>query len=138
MPRGEDARSLFSTRFLFFKGGKMESLFVSDKRKTPRFQVSIPVRQIQHNNSNINSHTFDISSTGIGLIMDAELPLGQSMGFDLWMPDTGEQIHVQGKAIWMTVAGPSRFRVGIEIEEKPLKPIPLVLRTIRLRSHHYG
>jgi hypothetical protein len=116
----------------------MDSVFVSDKRNTPRFQVSIPVRQIQYNNARINSHTFDISANGMGLVMDGELPLGQILDIDLWMPDTGETIHVHGKAIWMTVAGPGRYRVGIQIEDDHLKPIPLVLRTIRLRSHYYG
>jgi hypothetical protein len=116
----------------------MDSVFVSDKRHVPRFQVSISVRQIQYNNTMINAHTFDISADGMGLVMDSELPLGQSLDLDLWMPDTGETISVHGKAIWMTVAGPGRYRAGIEIDEEHLKPIPLVLRTIRLRSHYYG
>jgi hypothetical protein len=116
----------------------MDSVFVSDKRSTPRFQVSIPVRQIQHDNTMVNSHTFDISANGMGLVMDGELPLGQSLDIDMWMPDTGETIRVRGKAIWMTVAGPGRYRAGILIENDHLKPIPLVLRTIRLRSHYYG
>ncbi|MFA5100587.1 MAG: PilZ domain-containing protein [Candidatus Omnitrophota bacterium] len=116
----------------------MDSTFVSDKRKAPRFQVSIPVLQIRYNNSAINSHTFDISADGIGLVMDAELPLGKTIEMCLHMPDNGESINFHGKAVWMTVAGPNRYRAGIVIEEEHLKPIPLVLRTIRLRSHYYG
>ena len=116
----------------------MDSVFVSDKRHTPRFQVSIPVLQLRHENGTINSHTFDISADGIGLVMDAEVPLGQTMEMCLHMPDNGESINFHGKAVWMTVAGPNRYRAGIMIEEEHIKPIPLVLRTIRLRSHYYG
>lgn len=116
----------------------MDSVFVSDKRKTPRYQVSIPVGQIVCKERNIVAHTFDIGADGIGLVMDAELPLGQILDISLHMPDNGESIHFHGKAVWMTIAGPGRYRAGIRIEEEHLKPIPLVLRTIRLRSHHYG
>jgi hypothetical protein len=116
----------------------MESTFVSDKRRTPRFQVSIPVGQIVYNDKHVTSHTFDISADGLGLLMDAEIPLGQTIEMCLHMPDNGEAINFHGKAVWMTVAGPNRYRAGIVIEEEHLKPIPLVLRTIRLRSHYYG
>jgi len=116
----------------------MDPVFVSDKRHIPRFQVSIPVMQIRYNNATINSHTFDISANGMGLIMDAELPLGHILDMDLRMPDTGETIRVHGKAMWMTIAGPGKYRAGIRFEEEHLKPIPLVLRTIRFRSHYYG
>jgi hypothetical protein len=116
----------------------MDSVFVSDKRKKPRFQVSIPVGQIIYKDRHIGSHTFDISADGVGLVMDAELPLGETIDLSLHMPDNGESINFHGKAMWMTVAGPGRYRAGIQIEEEYLKPIPLVLRTIRLRSHYYA
>ena len=111
----------------------MDAIFVSDKRKTPRFQVSIPVGQILYKDRSIASHTFDISADGVGLVMDAELPLGQTMDMCLHMPDNGESINFQGKAVWMTVVGPGRYRAGIQIEHEHIKPIPLVLRTIRER-----
>jgi hypothetical protein len=134
-PRGK--RSIFSFTFAVFclyKGGEMSLISMSEKRKAARFQVSIPVMQMQYKDASINSHTFDISSDGIGLVMDAELPLGQSLDLDLRMPDTGETIRIRGKAVWMTIAGPGRYRAGIRFETGRLKPIPLVLRTIRLNN----
>ncbi|HNQ49915.1 MAG TPA: PilZ domain-containing protein [Candidatus Omnitrophota bacterium] len=116
----------------------MDSVFVSDKRKHPRFQVSIPVGSIRYNDRDITSHTFDISSDGIGLVMDSELPLGQTIDMSLHMPDNGESISFHGKAVWMIVAGPNRYRAGIVVEPEHIKPIPLVLRTIRLRTHSFG
>lgn len=116
----------------------MDGVFVSDKRKAPRFQVSIPVQEISVRDAKVNSHTFDISSDGLGLVLDREIPLNELIDFNLRMQDTGEAIRVRGKAVWMTVAGPNAFRAGIRFEEDRLKPIPLVLRTIRLRSHYYS
>jgi hypothetical protein len=112
----------------------VETIFVRDKRKSSRFQVSIPVQQITYKDTSINSHTFDISANGIGLIADAELPLGQVLDFDLRMPDTGETIRMHGRAVWMSIAGSNRYRAGIRFENEHLKPIPLVLRTIRLNN----
>jgi hypothetical protein len=112
----------------------MSSIFLSDKRKAARFQVSIPVSQIQCNDIRINSHTSDISSEGIGLIMDRELPLDQPFDFKLCMPDTGEIVHVHGKAIWIAVLGQGRYRAGIRFDNERIKPIPLVLRSIRFRT----
>ena len=111
----------------------MDSIFVSDKRSRPRFQVSIPLGNIRYNDRNIVSHTFDISSKGLGLVLDKELPLGQTIELSLHMSDTGECINVHGKAVWMALAGPNRYRAGIAIDPEHIKPIPLVLRTIRLR-----
>lgn len=116
----------------------MDALFVSDKRKYPRFQVSIPVGHIRCNGKDVVSHTFDISSDGIGLVMDSELPLGQTIDMSLHMPDNGESINFHGKAVWMSVAGSNRYRAGIVIEPEHIKPIPLVLRTIHLRIHSFG
>jgi len=113
-------------------------LLAKDKRKMPRFQVSIPIQEISLNNVRINSHTFDISSDGIGVVIDKAIPLNETLDMNLRMLDTGEAIHVRGKAVWMTVAGHNTFRAGIRLEEDCLKPIPLVLRTIRLRSHYYA
>ncbi|HOU36700.1 MAG TPA: PilZ domain-containing protein [Candidatus Omnitrophota bacterium] len=116
----------------------MDSVFVSDKRKHPRFQVSIPVGRISIEGREVTSHTFDISSDGIGLVMDTELPLGQTIEMSLHMPDNGEEINFHGRAVWMTISGQNRYRAGIMIDPEHIKPIPLVLRTIRLRSHHFG
>jgi hypothetical protein len=115
----------------------MSPVFLSDKRKAARFQVSIPVNKIQCKDICINSHTSDISSDGIGLIMDGELPLDQPFDFNLCMPDTGEIVHVHGKAIWIAVSGPGRYRAGIRFVNEHLKPIPLVLRSIRFRTDSY-
>jgi len=115
------------------------SVNLLDKRKSPRFPVTIFAR-----NKDLASgretpvHTFDISATGIGLMSDQEIPLDKLLEITLCMPDNGEQVHAVGKAVWTSLAGPHKYRVGVILEDSVLKPIPLVLRTIRMRSRYYS
>ncbi|HOW43289.1 MAG TPA: PilZ domain-containing protein [Candidatus Omnitrophota bacterium] len=112
---------------------------IIDKRRAPRFQVTIFTKQKDlATGQELSAHTFDISATGIGLMTDTEIPLGHPIELSLCMPDNGEEVHASGKAVWMTLAGPHKYRVGINLDTTALKPIPLVLRTIRMRTRYYS
>lgn len=108
-----------------------------DKRRVPRFQINLPIRNGNPDDQRF-SRTFDISATGVGLISDHELPLGEPLQLCLFMPDNNEEIRLQGKAVWISMSGSSRFRIGVSLDEPRLKPIPLVLRSIRMRCQQYG
>jgi Tfp pilus assembly protein PilZ len=117
----------------------MYEMYTRDKRQSPRFQVSIQVCDIPSiDSTTVNAHTFDISSTGIGLVLDREIQLGQKMDMCLLMPDNGEVIHVSGKAIWIKISGQNKFRAGIVLEKSDLKPIPLVLRSIQIKTRYFN
>jgi len=116
----------------------MNSEFVAEKRKEPRFQISIPVSCRGIDNRQAISHTFDISGNGIGLISDTELPLGEAIEICLHMADNGETVCFHGKVIWMMVYGQGRYRAGIMVEPEHIKPIPLVLRTLQSQIRHFN
>jgi len=120
------------------KGAYMQQNF-EDRRRFPRYEVNIFLRSIDLNSTReIQCNTHDISSNGIGLSGNRSFPAGTSLDIWLHMPDNGEQIHTKGKVVWSSMIGPDRFRSGIELANADLKPIPLVLRTIRMRAKYYG
>ena len=110
-----------------------------ERRRYPRYEVNIFLRSIDLNSTReIQCNTHDISQNGIGLSGNRSFPSGTSLDIWLHMPDNNEQIHTKGKVVWTSMIGPDRFRSGIELDKADLVPIPLVLRTIRMRAKYYG
>lgn len=105
-----------------------------ERRKSPRFAVTISLDHSHLSPEEIKkARTKDISAQGIGLITSEELI--PNIPIELWlnMPDNGEQIHVKGKVIWLMQIEPDNYRVGIDLKDTPLKPIPLVLRIVKTK-----
>jgi hypothetical protein len=110
-----------------------------ERRRYPRYEVSIFSRGIDLTTTReIQCSTHDISLNGIGFSGNKSFQSGAKLDIWLYMPDNGEQIHTGGKVVWTSNIGPDRFRYGVELDNAVLQPIPLVLRTIRMRAKYYG
>jgi len=110
----------------------------ADRRRFDRFEVNIPLRNLDFQYMRELSGTSrDISSKGIGMVSNKELPVGTALDIWLHMPDNDEDIHTRGKVAWSMKTGPDQYRLGINLEKEDLKPIPIVLRTIHMRTRYY-
>ncbi|MEK6727072.1 MAG: PilZ domain-containing protein [Candidatus Omnitrophota bacterium] len=103
-----------------------------ERRSQSRFLAKIPLSFYEPNTPQIvNAQTHDISAQGISIVTSKEIPVGTSLDIYIQMPDTGEKIFRRGKVVWLSSFNHSGYKLGIKLEEPPLKPIPLVLRAIK-------
>ncbi|MGE5308795.1 MAG: PilZ domain-containing protein [Deltaproteobacteria bacterium] len=113
-------------------------VYGSERRKYPRFDIELSLKNFDLNvMGEIKATTRDISSKGIGCVSDIGLPTGSNLDIWLYLPD-GEAIHTEGKVAWITRDGISKYRMGICLTRDDLKPIPIVLKTIHLKSRYYS
>ncbi len=109
----------------------MSEGYPQEKRKSVRFVITIPLKYIKFDIKNLNSTcTHDISGQGVGLISGEELPLNTPLVICLKIPDNGEEILLEAEVIWSAQIDNSKYRYGLKLKNPPIKPIPLVLRTI--------
>jgi hypothetical protein len=109
----------------------METQTYKEKRSSPRFPVNIFGSCAGTNCQNkLSTMTHDISAQGLGVIVDSRIPVGTCMDIILEVPDGGKKVIKKGKVVWLLMVESSKFRLGIKLDE-PIKPIPLVLRTIK-------
>lgn len=105
-----------------------------EKRSFPRFPIVIPLTYSILNSPKINqTQTQDISVCGIGFITDEELAPNTPLDLCLTMPDNGEQIHVKAEVVWSEKTAFNGYRVGVNLKDSRLKPIPLVLRIVQTK-----
>jgi len=108
-----------------------------EKRAFPRFPVSIPLRYCEpHTNDTAYAQTRDISARGLCMITEEALPPDTSLDIYLKMIDDGGEVYRKGKVVWSNMLTSNKYRVGIELEEPNLKPIPLILRTIKAQRKY--
>ena len=109
----------------------MQNAAYAEKRIFPRFPVNIPLFFLQLASSNIyTAVTHDISTQGLCLVVDRQVLLGTELDIHLQMKDNNEKISLKGKVVWSDMVDIGKYKIGIQLEETKLKPIPLVLRTI--------
>jgi len=109
----------------------MENSPVRERRVFPRFPVHIPVSCFDpYLKKNFQTETQNISAEGLCLETDEVLGQGNFLEIFLLMPDDNEEIHRIGKIVWTNTTESGKHKVGIQLEEPKLKPIPLVLRII--------
>jgi hypothetical protein len=109
----------------------------SERRKYPRFEIGLPLKNFDLNCAGeIAATTKDLSAKGLGCVSDKGLPVGSFLDIWLYLPD-GEPIHTEGKIVWIGREG-SRFRMGIDLFREELRPIPIVLRILRMKSRAYS
>lgn len=111
----------------------------TERRQDVRYEVSLSVitrHGLMGNTVMTTSH--DLSSKGVGLVVDRPLTPGETIESVFVMPDNGEQIHAQGKVVWVTAIGPNRYRAGVVFANADLRPIPIVMRSIKARSSRYN
>ncbi|MDO8661666.1 MAG: PilZ domain-containing protein [Candidatus Omnitrophota bacterium] len=102
-----------------------------ERRKLVRFLVAIPLKYVSSNLKSINATcTQNISGQGLGLISDEELPINTPLIICLKVPDNGEEITLEAEVVWSKQVDDFKYRYGLKLKSRPIKPIPLVLRTI--------
>jgi Tfp pilus assembly protein PilZ len=128
---------------LFHKGSTtggetMQPMNFDDRRKFTRFEVDIPIKNMAVSESReVSGKTHDISVRGIGVVSQDSLRVGTELDLHMMMPDNGEEIRAKGTVVWSTFVGPNKYRAGVYLDEYELKPIPLVLRTIKTKTRYY-
>ena len=111
----------------------MEDPDFQERRKVIRFQVQIPLHYSDPSrNSQEIFKTHDISSDGLGVLSRRQFPVGTELDMRLEILDSNEEIPVKAIVVW----NDHNDRIGLKIEGKKLKPIPLVLRTIEVQMRH--
>jgi len=109
----------------------MQDMPFSEQRIFPRFTITIPLTFFELNsNKPLTAQTHDVSSQGLCIVADRQVPSGSNLDMRLQMMDNNERICIRGKVIWSSMIDPGKYRIGIKLEDSRLKPIPLVLRTI--------
>ncbi|MFA5063088.1 MAG: PilZ domain-containing protein [Candidatus Omnitrophota bacterium] len=112
----------------------MSENYLQDKRKSVRFLITIPIKYTKLDVECFDSkYTHDISSQGLGVISSEKLPLNTPIILCLKIPDNGEEIVLEAEALWSRQMADLTYRSGLRIKNPPIKPIPLVLRTIYSR-----
>lgn len=108
-----------------------------DRRSYERFAVPIP---LSYDDADFTAATAtktnDISVEGLSLVTDKSLIPGTGLDICLQMIDNGERILLKGRVIWSRIVESGRYRAGVKIELPKLKPIALVLRTIKSRRKY--
>lgn len=108
-----------------------------ERRSFPRFPISMSLAYSKLNSDKrASAHTHDISAQGSGIITDEELPTGSSLDICLTMLDDGARIYKRGTVVWSCQLDFNKYRAGVQLEKPCLKPIPLVLRTIRAQRKY--
>lgn len=109
----------------------MENLPFTEKRIFPRFTITIPLTFfVQKSDKSFTAQTHDISTQGVCIVANEELPSGLDLDMRIQMMDNNEKICLKGKVIWSCMIDSGKYKIGVKLEEPKLKPIPLVLRTI--------
>jgi len=109
-----------------------------ERRQNVRYEVLLDVIAIDDllgGVLTILSH--DISIKGAGLIVDKKLTPGDTIKIFFIMSDDAQRIPVSGKVVWVDSLGFERYRVGVVFSDHDLRPIPMVLRSIKVRTSRY-
>lgn len=105
-----------------------------EKRGFLRFLISLPISCYDYTRRiKTELQTHDISANGFGLITDRPLEPGASLDISFEKVNGAEHLYAKGKVVWQKVEEANKYRVGVELDEPKLKPIPLILKTIQSR-----
>ncbi len=105
-----------------------------ERRKFPRFSISLPLTYCNLSSKRINqAEIHNISEQGIGFVTNEELTPGTYLEIWINLPDNHEQIYLKGKVVWEQKLETNQYGIGINLVESRLKPIPIVLRAIQIK-----
>lgn len=117
----------------------MQNPYFNERRQYSRFplRLSIRLRQSNPGPDEIEALTNDISSNGIGLVTDKQLPKNSSLDIWIEIPSDGTHLHTYGKVVW-SKAYALKCRAGICLDTPELNPVSLALKAIRaqIRIRH--
>jgi len=80
--------------------------------------------------------TENICEDGLCISTQRLLLPGTEIDVVLVLGDTGEEVSRHGKVAWCRIVAPEAYRAGIHLEEARIKPIEMVLRTIKAQRHY--
>jgi Tfp pilus assembly protein PilZ len=107
-----------------------------EKRGFPRFAIGIPLTCQTNTEKVLEAHTHDISAGGLGIITEEEVPAGTAVDACLRIVDDSGEIYRKGKVVWSSPVAANKYRAGVQLEKADLKPIPIVLRTIKAKRQY--
>ena len=108
-----------------------------EKRVDVRFDVPIQVTYLDPDNDYVvQAQAKNISAKGLGLVTNKALIPGTILEVCLQMADNQEKIRRRCKVVWSNSLETGSIRLGVELEEPKLKPVPLVLRTIMTQRRY--
>ncbi len=111
----------------------MQSWDSRERRKIPRYEMVLFASETELvSRKEIKLVTRDICENGVGVLLNERLPVSALVEVFWEMPDNLEKFCVRGKIIWVSGIALNQFRAGICLDEFCLKPIPMVLRIIKL------
>ena len=117
----------------------MGQRFMEERRHNVRYEVTFLAKVIHGltgDELTVNSH--DISSDGVGIIVDRPLMLGEIVDITFIMPDNSQHVETRGMVVWIGPLEQERYRAGVALTDQELRPIPMVLRSIKLRTNRYS
>ncbi|MGA2775852.1 MAG: PilZ domain-containing protein [Candidatus Omnitrophota bacterium] len=115
----------------------MEISNFSEKRAHLRYGVGINVRYREYfAYTEIPAVTNNICEEGLCIATHKLLLPGMDIDVVLRIRDNGEEIRRHGKVVWCRIVKPEEYRAGIHLEDSNLKPIELVLRTIKAQRNY--
>ncbi|MFA6383893.1 MAG: PilZ domain-containing protein [Candidatus Omnitrophota bacterium] len=117
----------------------MESWNFKEQRQSARYEVTLSALA-NHGlvGDPLTVTSRDIGGRGAGLIVDRLLSPGETIDITLIMPDNGEKIRSKGTVAWAAATGPNRYRAGVALDCSDLRPISIVMRSIRARTSRYN
>ena len=85
----------------------------SEKRKSTRYQCSVPVES-KEGTSFSQTQTVDISKTGIGFISSQVISVAEKIPIEIAFTPNGEAVLVMGEVKWIRpLSGSKKYRVGM-------------------------
>ena len=79
------------------------------RRKSIRFDISIPVQLKTGRGSRIKGEFINLSETGVALAVAQDVPVGDKVTLDFQLPDSKLQMSVTGRVVW---SSHGKFGVG--------------------------
>lgn len=107
-----------------------------EKRKTPRFEISIPVLTYPNaSDMPVPSTLHDLGANGLGATLDCDIPIGTLLDIVLMMPEQEDQVRLRGTIIWAHRANSLGYvRAGIKFEKDHFNPIPYILKILQSKA----
>ena len=96
----------------------MSTIF-SDRRKTARYTVHVPIDVIDIGTGS----TVDVTAAGVAFLIDRELEPGRQIRFELPLEDNQILLHCDGRVVRVEKRGPASFTAAT-IDEFFVKPNP--------------
>ncbi|HOU36337.1 MAG TPA: PilZ domain-containing protein [Candidatus Omnitrophota bacterium] len=107
-----------------------------EKRKTPRFEISLPV--LTYPNASeipVPSMLHDLGAGGLGVTLDCDIPIGTLLDIILMMPEQEDQVRLRGTIIWVHRPNSlGHVRAGIRFEKDHFNPIPYILKILQSKA----